>query len=122
MEVARTVRTIPTPKVTEAEFQAQVLDLARVFGWRVMHVRRSVGRRNGAAGWQTTTSIKGWPDLFLFHPKQGRHLAAELKADGGKLRPEQVQVLADLELSGVPAYVWRPSDFDDIARLLRGSR
>lgn len=112
-----TPRTIPTPPVTEAEFQAQVLDLARIFGWRSMHVRRSIGKQRR---WTTATSCDGWPDLFLWNAKQGRHLAAELKSESGKVRPEQDEVLASLEFAGVAVYVWRPSDLDEIARVLRG--
>lgn len=109
-------RSLPIPDVSEAIFQQQVIELAHITGWQVLHVRRSIGRRGGKQAYQTTTSIKGWPDLYLFRP--GQHLAAELKREKGRLTEEQRQCLADLAAAGVPVHVWRPSDFDDIARVL----
>lgn len=112
-------RSIPKPKLSEADFQRQVCDLAKVLGWKFLHVRKSMGRRGGAAGWQTTTNIAGWPDLLLFKP--GRIVAAELKSDVGVATPEQRDVLADLEAAGAQAFVWRPRDWDDVVRVLRGT-
>lgn len=115
-------RSVPDalPPVTEAELQRQVIDLAHIFGWRVMHVRKSIGRRAGGAAWQTTTSIKGWVDLFLYHPDRGQVLAAELKSDSGRLTPEQIEVLDDLRRSGVQTRVWRPGDWEEIQAVLTG--
>lgn len=104
--------------LSEADFQAHVVELAKITGWRVMHVRRSVGRRSGGAAWQTTTSIKGWPDLFLFHPGLGAAMAVELKSDAGHLTPEQTVVLAELAASGVDARVWRPRDWPEVESTL----
>lgn len=110
----------PTTDLTEADFQRQVVELAHILGWRVLHVRRSIGRRGGQQAHQTTTSIKGWPDLLLFHPDRGEHFVAELKSEKGRLRPEQVEVLADLRASGVECHVWRPSNFDEVQARLGG--
>lgn len=101
---------------TEAQFQRQVTDLADIYGWRWLHVRKSVGRRNGSAAWQTTTNLKGWPDLLLW--RSGRMVAAELKSATGKVTPEQSEVLASLRGAGVDVYVWRPDDLEDIAACL----
>lgn len=106
--------------MTEAEFQAQVVQLAGLCGWRVMHVRKSIGRRGGKSAWQTTTSIKGWPDLFLYHPGRGLHFAAELKSDDGPVSAEQKTVLAELNRAGCPAVVWRPKDWDAVEMMLVG--
>lgn len=100
---------------TEAEFQQQVIDLANVYGWHHMHVRRTIGRKNQ---WVTGTSVKGWPDLYLWHERQGRQVAAELKSDSGKPTGEQLLVLASLRAAGVEAHLWRPSDFEAIQRCL----
>lgn len=107
-------------EVTEADFQAQVVQLAQTLGWTVMHVRRSIGRRDGQQAWQTTTSVAGYPDLTMWHPGQHRFLMAELKSAKGRLRPEQRRVLNDLQDAGVPVHVWRPADLDTIARTLQG--
>lgn len=94
---------------TEAEFQAQVVQLAGILGWKVLHIRRSIGKGNR---WTTTTSIVGWPDLLMWHPRHGV-LARELKTDTGKLTAEQGEVLASLCAAGVDAGVWRPADFEE---------
>lgn len=103
--------------ILERDFQAQVVELAGLLGWKVLHVRRSIGRRGGQSAYQTTTSIKGWPDLFLFKP--GRLLAVELKRQKGRLTDEQAECLRDLAAAGVPCEVWRPSDWDRIKEVLR---
>lgn len=92
------------------------MQLARLCGWRVLHVRKSLGRRNGGRAWQTTTNIKGWPDLFMW--KERRTLAAELKSEDGTTTAEQREVLGSLRAAGVEAYVWRPSDLDEAKRVL----
>jgi hypothetical protein len=91
------------------EFQPIVVDLAHLYGWRAMHVRRSIGK---GSRWTTATSIKGWPDLFLYHPGKRRNYAVELKSETGELSPEQAIVLEELENSGVPADLWMPQDLD----------
>lgn len=101
--------------ISETAFQAQVIELAELYGWRVLHVRRSKARGDQ---WATTTSITGWPDLFLFNPSQHRAIAAELKSDRGRATPAQIQVLTDLNDAGIPTYLWRPTDLDDIASIL----
>lgn len=103
-------------QITEREFQAQVVELAHLLGWTVLHVRRSVGRRNGVAGWQTTTSVIGWVDLFMWKP--GRVVAAELKREKGRLTDEQADVIRSLTAAGVPCEVWRPSDWPRIKEVL----
>lgn len=105
--------------VTEAQYQEQVIDLARSLGWRFLHIRRSQGRRNGQQAWQTTTNIKGWPDLFCWHAKHG-FLALELKSQKGRATPEQRAVLAELEQAGARTMIAKPSDIDDVAALLMG--
>ena len=104
--------------MTEAEFQADLIRLAGLTGYEVMHVRTSIGRRDGERAWQTTTSIKGWPDLFVFGVKG--HFAVEVKSEKGRLSPEQVRVIDSLRASGLKVYVWRPSDLDEAIAVFRG--
>lgn len=85
-----------------------------------MHVRKSIGRRGGARGWQTTTSIDGWPDLLLWNvrrPERGL-IALELKSEKGTPTAAQIQVLAELARAGVRTMLARPSDFDAVQKLL----
>lgn len=108
------------PDVSEAVFQQQVVELATICGWTCLHVRRSIGRRGGKQAYQTTTSIKGWVDLLIWRP--GQIIAVELKSEKGRLTEEQRECLAGLAAAGVPVYVWRPSDFEELARVLAPKR
>lgn len=101
--------------MTEAEFQAQVIGLAEMRGWQVMHVRRAVAGRKGK--WLTPTSLAGWPDLVLFKPGRGI-LYRELKTDRGRVSADQVAVLGALTAAGGDAGVWRPRDWPVIADTL----
>lgn len=102
----------------EEEFQAQVVDLARICGWEHMHVRRTIGKGNK---WTTGTSVKGWPDLTLWTPRHGgRLIFRELKSDEGKVSAEQTAVLASLVAAGLDAAVWRPADWYEIEETLQG--
>ncbi len=105
--------------LTEAEWQGQVIDLARIHGWHHLHVRRSIGRRNGERGWQTATNIDGWPDLFLWHEGQRRVMAVEVKSETGRVTAAQEQVLGSLTAAGIECHVWRPADLDAAQAALR---
>ena len=65
-------RQVLLDHVSEATWQAQVRRWAEREGWHIHVVYNS--RR----------SPEGWPDLFLV--RNGRAIAAELKAVGGRLR------------------------------------
>lgn len=106
-----------TPSVLEAEWQKQVIGLAHMTGWHHLHVRRSIGGKT--QGWKTTTNRKGWPDLFLWHPRLG-FAAFELKIPGNKATPEQLEVLAELAAAGARTLVAYPADLDAVAAVLQG--
>lgn len=111
-------RTVPAGPITERQFQQQVVHLAHLHRWRVMHVRPTIGRRNGQAAWQTATSTPGWPDLTIWRP--GRLLLVELKTDRGRLSPAQREVIGSLRDAGVDVRVWRPADWPEIETTLKG--
>lgn len=90
--------------MTEREWQAQVVDAARLMGWRVYHTHDS--RR----------SAPGWPDLALV---RDRLVMAELKTETGRVSPEQQQWLALLDAAGVETHLWRPSDLDEVLAVLK---
>jgi len=106
-----------TVEPTEAEFQQQVIELAHLLGWKHLHVRRTIGRKNQ---WVTSTNVKGWPDLFMWNERSRLVIAAELKSAKGEATPEQEEVLASLHAAGIQTYLWRPSDWDEITAALRG--
>lgn len=109
-------RSLQAPPITEAEFQALVIDAAHALGWQHLHVRRSIGK---GRKWVTATNV-AWPDLTLWSETQRRVVFAELKTDKGQLSVDQVRVLASLEAAGAEVRVWRPADFDLIVDDLRG--
>jgi hypothetical protein len=102
--------------MTETEFQAQVVQLAGICGWRHLHVRRSIGK---GRSWVTATNIVGWPDLVLMRPP-GDLIFAELKVKPNRPTVEQLEVLEFLR--GYPfarACLWYPEDWDDIEATLK---
>jgi VRR-NUC domain len=60
----------------------------------------------------------GFPDLLLC--RGSVLIAAELKTDKGQLTAEQEQWLEAFRAAGIPAFVWRPSQWDQIEAVLRG--
>ncbi len=90
---------------SEREFQATVMELATLLGWRCYHVPDS--RRCEA----------GWPDLALWRPP--RFLLAELKANKGRVRLIQQQTIDELRECGLEVYLWRPNMWSEIEATLR---
>lgn len=77
-----------------------------------MHTRPAL---NQSGKWSTPIQgHKGFPDLVLSHRKHGT-LFTELKAEKGRLSPEQKIWLEVLSESGCEVHVWRPSDMQKIA-------
>lgn len=98
----------------ERSFQAQVIQLARMNGWRVFHPMK-MQSRDGS--WRTALSgDKGWPDLALAHSQRG-FIIAELKADKGRLSPDQHLWLSALA-PWAEVHVWYPADLTRIAERL----
>jgi hypothetical protein len=111
-------------KITEAEFQAQIIDAAHLMGYRVAHFRPA---QNSRGQWRTPVAAdgKGFPDLVLVRPdwnnrgRPPRMVFAELKSSTGRLSTDQAAWIDDLISAGVEAYIWRPKDWDDILDILR---
>lgn len=98
---------ILVPAITEAEFLMQVRQLARVLHWRDYHTGDS--RR----------SPHGFPDLTLVSVRQRRIVFAELKSETGKVTPAQQEWISDLIEAGQEAYIWKPSEYEDIVAILK---
>lgn len=111
--------TKATRKHEELDLQRAIVGsggLAAIFGWDHVHFRPAMTRH----GWRTAgsgTMAKGFPDLILV--RGSRMIIAELKAEGGKPTPDQIRVLEAFMLTGVEVYIWRPSDLQRIAEILR---
>ena len=95
--------------MTEREWQSQVCRLLDLYRWGWYHTHRS------------DRSRPGYPDLTAWHPDHGV-IWAELKTATGKPTPDQTRVIAELRAAGARVYIWRPSDADEVARILRGAR
>lgn len=98
--------------MTERELSEAVRELATMFGWRMYHT------------YDSRRSEPGFPDLILL--RKGSMIVAELKTEKGKLSAAQEEWMDDFrwvlaESWGGLDYVevWRPSDLDEIARVLR---
>lgn len=96
-------------KITEKEFQQQILDLAQLQNWRCYHT------------WNSRNSQQGFPDLVLVRPP--RVIFAELKIGNNKPTPDQ-RIYRDLLLRcpGVEYYLWLPDCWEQIKQVLRRSR
>jgi hypothetical protein len=105
---------------SEAAFQRAVMNLATLYGWACYHApdNRPIKTTSGRVRKQAV--VAGYPDLTLV--RDGELIFAELKAEKGRVRPEQTRWLEKLDqVPGVETYVWRPSDFDALhARLAQG--
>lgn len=102
-------------RLTEAEFTAQVLQYAKLRGWRSAHFRAA---RLANGSWRTPVQGDGagFPDLVLVRAK--RIVVAELKV-GAPVAENQTEWLAAFRAANVPAYLWRPCDWDEILEVLQ---
>lgn len=105
--------------VTERDLQSRVMDVARLYGWRVAHFHDS--RRQVKPGvFVGDRDAAGFPDLVLVRPPE--LLVVELKRETGKTTDEQDRWLGDLASCGVEVLVVRPSTESGLVRRLQRSR
>lgn len=133
--MARRSNGLPAVHETKV-FTPQVIALARWLGWKVAHFRpaqvkcklchgRGCRRCKGSGlSWRTAVSGdgEGFYDLVMGHKAQRRLIFAELKSETGARKQKQAE-WADLAIAladRVEYYLWRPSDYDEIERILRG--
>ncbi|MCK9513768.1 MAG: VRR-NUC domain-containing protein [Pigmentiphaga sp.] len=103
------------PKVTEAQFQRQVLQLAKLCGWRSAHFRPA---QNGQGQWRTAVAGdgKGFPDLVLVRETV---LFVELKVGKNRLTPDQVAWRDALQAAGANWHLWTDDDWPAIEQTLK---
>lgn len=90
---------------SEAEEQAMVVKYLRLLDV-LFHSIPNGGKRSRWAGERERAMglLKGAPDLFIAEANQGKHgFYVEMKAKGGKPRPEQVAFLEQARLRGYKA-------------------
>lgn len=92
--------------LTEKRFGGQLEQLCKLFGWKYYHTHNS------------RFSAPGYPDYTLVRE---RVVFAELKrqAKASKLTAKQIEWRDALLEAKQEWYLWRPSDMDDIAEILR---
>ena len=105
--VADYLRLVAVAEPLEADFQASVIELAGVLGWLGFHVHNS---RGSSPGFPDLTLVRGDRLLFAEVKRSGRH-----KPTG----PQTAWLAALDQAEHVSARVWRPSDWNEIERVLR---
>ena len=94
-----------TIAISESAFESQVKSLARLYNWKYYHT------------WRSFHSPAGYPDCVLVRPP--RLIYAELKSEIGKVQPKQQEWLNILaQCPQVEVYLWRPSDFESVVKVL----
>ena len=98
--------------ITEKQFEAQIKDLAKLFGWKYYHT------------WRSIHSPAGFPDCVMV--RNGQLIFAELKSEKGKLTPEQdewldalIGVAKHTNFQEIQVYLWRPHMIEEIVKILR---
>lgn len=89
-----------TSQLTEKQFQSQIVQLAKLFGWMVYHTHDS--RR----------SEPGFPDLILL--RRDQFIVAELKVGKNKPTPDQHRWLNAFRNVQASVFVWTPNDWQEI--------
>jgi hypothetical protein len=110
--VAKLVRKAAAP--TEAQFQSQVIQYARLCGWRVAHFRAARTK----TGWRTPVAADGGGFVDLICIRGPRLLAVELKSAAGRLSAAQRAWCSAMADAGAEVYVWRPADWAEVVRVL----
>lgn len=91
----------------ERDLQSRVIDLAKLRGWKVQHIRPA---RMANGQWRTPIEgHAGGPDLLL--ARNGMVLLRELKSETGALTKDQKDWAAAL---GAYFGVWRPSMWEHV--------
>jgi len=91
-------------RISEKDFEGQIRDLAKLFGWLYYHT------------WRSIHSPAGFPDCVLVRPP--RLIFAELKSEKGQLSDKQKEWLEVLKETSVEVYLWRPSDLGEVLGVL----
>lgn len=95
-------------QMSEAALQAQVISLARTWGWEYFHAPDN--RPGGRTGQPQRGIVSGFPDLVLVHARARRILYRELKTETGRVADAQRNWHEILEAAGADVAVWRPRD------------
>ncbi len=86
---------------------------AQHMGWKVAHFRKARTKK----GWRTAVGFdgKGFVDFTM---TRDRVLYVECKYGSGRLRKDQIVWRDAIVAAGGEYYCWRPSDWNEIQRVL----
>ena len=105
---------------TEAEFQRGVIQYARLRSWEVTHI--TPAKWVAGKGLIPDRAQRGFPDLlFTRAVRPGRPYGvvwAELKTETGSESDGQPEWRQRLLAAGQQAYLWRPTSWAEIERVL----
>jgi len=94
--------------LTEKQFEGQIRDLAKLFGWLYYHT------------WRSIHSPAGFPDVVMVRPP--RVIFAELKSFKGKVSDKQQEWLETLkQCPSLEVFLWRAGEesIEKIVQVLR---
>ncbi len=94
-------------QMSEKEWQAQVIELARSLGYVTYHT------------YDSRRCEPGLPDLFLLRMDPPRFVVIELKTTKGRLTKEQRIWLDGLRAAGIEAFVFRPNQWNELVEELQ---
>ena len=98
--------------MTEAQFEAVVIELAGYLGYECFHVH------DARRFWP------GWPDWIAFRVGDdglpGRIIWFELKREGEKLQANQVAWQTRIRAAGGECYAWWPHNWTELEAILKG--
>lgn len=94
--------------ITEKEFRQQIVDLAKLMGYKVYF------------SWISIHSPAGFPDLVLANPeKKNKLIFAELKSGKGKVTELQWEWIDTLRACGQDVYILYPYDLEWFIDILK---
>jgi hypothetical protein len=101
--------------MTEADWQQQVAQFARLHRWLVFHARPAQTSR----GWRTPVQHDGagFPALTLVRTGQ-TPIFVELLSERGSLTRQQADWVRALEAASARVFCWKPSDWDEVVGTL----
>ena len=102
-----------------SNWEAAIEQLLDLYHWQWMHMRPAQTVR----GWRTAASgCPGWPDYYAMRVERSgevRTLVIEAKGQRDKPTPDQQSWLDLFSLTDAEVYVWRPSDREEMEKVLK---